>query len=124
MTGAAAVADKNSHSIKITAASPALAQKAVDALTSAGFYGESSDAKIHVTALSAPDSKVESLQLSGLHLCCGKCVSSFNQVVGKVPGVTGTNAEKDADSVVIKGNFSPQEVAKALNAAGFTAKID
>jgi len=124
VTGAVAAADKASHSIKITASSPAAAQKAVDALTAAGFYGESSDPKIHVTAMSAPDATVQSLKLSGVHLCCNKCVSSINEVLAKVHGVTKTTAAKDVDSFEIQGNFNPQEVAKALNVAGFTARVE
>ena len=46
------------------------------------------------------------------------------KAVARVHGVTGTTASKNADSFEIKGDFNAQEVVKALNAAGFTAKID
>ncbi len=124
VTGASAAADKASHSVKITASSVATAQKAVDALVAAGFYGESSDPKIHVTALTVPEGNVQSLKLSGAHLCCNKCVAAVNKAVAQVHGVTGTTASKDSDSFEITGDFNAQEVVKALNSAGFTAKID
>jgi copper chaperone CopZ len=122
--GASAAADKASRTIKITASSQASAQKAVDALVAAGFYGEPSDPKIQMGAVTAPDAHVHSLKVSGVHLCCNKCVSTVNKTVAKVPGVKGTTASKDADSYEITGDFNAREAVNALTAAGFAAKVD
>jgi len=124
VTGASASPDKASHSIKITAPDRATAQKAVDALTAAGYYGQPSDAGIHLAQTSAPNSNVQSLKVSGVHLCCKKCVNAVNQAVTKVKGVTGTTAAKDAESYEILGNFNAKDVINALNAAGFSAKVE
>jgi len=48
--GATAVADKTARTIAITAADAATVQKAADALVKAGFYGESSDASVKMSA--------------------------------------------------------------------------
>jgi len=124
VTGASAAADKASHSIKITAFTVATAQKAVDALVAAGFYGEPSDAKIHVAAMVAPEGNVHTLKLSDAHLCCDKCVAAVNKAVTAVHGVVGTTAAKDADSYEITGDFNAREVVAALNAAGFAAQVN
>ncbi|HZZ56949.1 MAG TPA: heavy-metal-associated domain-containing protein [Opitutaceae bacterium] len=122
--GASIDANKDARTISITASNRATAQKAVDALVDAGFFGTASDPAIHVTAPSGDDKTVTNLTVSGVHLCCKGCVSDLNKAVGKVKGVTGTTAEKDADSFQISGTFNEQEVIKALHAAGFAAQID
>jgi len=124
VTGATAAADKTAHTITITAASEATAQKAVDALVAAGFYGQPSDANIKIAATTVAEGNVHSLKLSGAHLCCNKCVAMVNKAVAQVHGVAGTTASKDSDSFEITGDFNASEVVKALNTAGFAAKID
>jgi copper chaperone CopZ len=123
--GASVDADKGSKAITITATDAATAQKAVDALISAGYSGTPSDAQIHVAApANLPGGQVQSLTLSNVHLCCKKCVTLFNQAALKVSGVKATTAAKDADSFVITGNFNAQDVITALHVAGFSAKVD
>jgi copper chaperone CopZ len=124
VSGASAEADKTAQTVKITASSLATAQKAVDALVAAGFYGQPSDAAIHLNQGAVPSGTVHSLSVSGVHLCCNKCVSSVNKAVAKVSGVTGTTAAKDADSFEITGNFDAKAAIDALNAAGFSAKVN
>jgi copper chaperone CopZ len=123
-SGATANIDRKKHEIKISAADQATAQKAVDALVSAGFYGKPSDSAIHLADTSAPSGEVHGLKVSGVHLCCKSCVKAVNGAVAKVSGVTGTTAQKDSDSFEIQGDFNAQDVIAALHAAGFSAKVD
>lgn len=122
--GASVTANKDTRSMVITANSEATAQKTVDALVAAGFYGTSSDPAIRVIAPSGDDKTVTNLKVSGVHLCCNHCVSDLNKAVAKVKGVTGTTAEKEADSFQISGTFNEREVIDALHAAGFSAQIE
>ncbi|HEY3755007.1 MAG TPA: heavy-metal-associated domain-containing protein [Opitutaceae bacterium] len=115
--------DKDTRTIKISASSQAAAQKAVNALVDGGFYGESSDPAIKVPSITGADKTVNGLKVSGVHLCCNHCVSDLNKTVGKVKGVTGTTAEKDADSFEIQGNFNAKDVVAALHTAGFAAQV-
>jgi copper chaperone CopZ len=60
-------------------------QKAADALVAGGYFGKSSDAKIKLDDhTGAKGKKVKSLQVSGVHLCCGKCVESVDEAVKTV----------------------------------------
>jgi copper chaperone CopZ len=67
---------------------------------------------------------VGSLTVNNVHLCCDKCVKAVNTAMAKVSGVTGTTAAKDADSFQITGNFDAKAAVDALNAAGFSAKVN
>jgi copper chaperone CopZ len=121
--GATVVADKDAGTVTITAPDEATAKKAVTAVAKAGYFGKSDNEKIKVDATKADDTKVASLKVTGLHLCCGKCVKAFDGAVKKVDGVTGHTAENKSSEATISGNFSPKAVVAALNAAGLNAEI-
>src|SRR5260221_8646313 len=75
VSGASAASDADAHTVTITASDDATAQKAVDALVAAGYYGKSENAAIKVKAdTGAKDAKVSSLTINDVHLCCPKCV--------------------------------------------------
>ena len=121
--GVTAKADMDEGTVDLTGPDTATVQKAVDALTAAGYYGKSSDASIKVNATTgAKDQKVQSLQVEGVHLCCGKCVKSVNTALGSVPGVTANTAAKGAKTFTVTGDFNDKEVFTALQKAGLTGK--
>jgi copper chaperone CopZ len=121
--GVTAKADMDEGTVDLTGPDTATVQKAVDALTAAGYYGKSSDAGIKVNAdTGAKNQKVQSLQVEGVHLCCGKCVKSVNTALSSVAGVTANTAAKGARSFTVTGDFNDQEVFAALQKAGLTGK--
>lgn len=123
VAGVTAEADMDEGTVSLVGPDTATVQKAVDALTAAGFYGKSSDDSIKVNAdPGAKDQKVQSLQVEGVHLCCGKCVKSVNEALSSVPGVTTNTAAKGAKSFTVTGNFNDKEVFTALQKAGLTGK--
>jgi len=123
VSGATAVSDADAGTVTLTAADAATVQKAVDALTAAGYFGKSEDAAIKVDASTgAKDAKVTSLTVSGVHLCCPKCVKAVNAALADVDGVTSNTAVKNAETFEIKGDFKPTEVFSALQKAGLTGK--
>jgi len=123
VAGATAVSDRDAETVTITAADEATAQKAVNALTAAGYFGVSNNAAIKVDAATgATDAKVQSLTVSDVHLCCGKCVKAVNAALAKVPGVKANTAVKEATSFEVTGDFKPTEVFSALQDAGLTGK--
>ena len=124
VTGATSETDKDGGSVTIKAADTATAQKAVDALIAAGYFGTASDSQIKVKAhAGAKKANVQSLKLSGVHLCCGKCVTAVNDAVSKVAGVKANTAAKGAETFEVTGDFSPKEVVGALNKVGLTGKV-
>jgi len=123
VTGAKAQSDKDAGTVTINAPDKATVQKAVDALVSAGYFGASSDPAIKVTSNSgAKNGKVQTLKVTGVHLCCGKCVTSVTEALSKVPGVKGNTATKGAESFEVTGDFSPKDAFAELNKAGLSGK--
>jgi len=122
--GANAVVNKDEHMITLTGPDKATVQKSVDALVAAGYFGKSSDAGIKLAAnTGAKGEKVQTLKLEGVHLCCGKCVSTVDKAVKSVSGVKEHTAVKNAKSFEVTGDFNDKEVVDALHNAGLTGKV-
>lgn len=119
--GATSSSDKASGTVTITAPDQAAVQKAANAVVAAGYFGTSSDPAIKIEAKSgAKKGKVSSLKVSGVHLCCDKCVKGMNEALSTVPGVKGNTAVKGAESFEVTGEFKAKAVFTALNKAGFS----
>lgn len=65
-----------------------------------------------------------SVKITGVHLCCGKCVTAAEKAVTSA-GATGT-ADKETKTVTIKAadDAAAQKAADALVAAGFFGASD
>lgn len=123
--GANTSVDKDAGTVELSAPDNATLQKAADALTAAGYFGKSSDAKIKLNAESgAKGKKVESLKVNGVHLCCDKCVKAVNKALQSVPGVESHTAKKGVDSFEVNGNFNDAKVFAALQEAGLTGTVE
>jgi periplasmic mercuric ion binding protein len=121
--GVTAAADMDEGTVSLTGPDAATVQKGVDALTSAGYFGQSSDPALKVNAATgATGQTVQSLQVEGVHLCCGKCINAVNTALASVTGVTANTAAKGAKSFTVTGDFNDQEVFAALQKAGLTGK--
>jgi hypothetical protein len=124
VSGAKDTCDKDAGTVSITAADEATAQKAVDALVAAGYFGTSDNAAIKVSsATGAKDGKVSSLTVKDVHLCCPKCVKAVNAALANVSGATSNTAAKNVPSFDIKGDFNPSDVFAAFQKAGLTGKV-
>lgn len=124
VSGVTADADMDNDSINLSGPDTATVQKAVDALTGAGYYGKSGNPDIKVNGeTGAKDVKVKSLQVEDVHLCCGKCVKSVNAALENVPGVTANTATKGAKSFTISGDFNEKDAMAALQKAGLTGRV-
>ena len=67
--------------------------------------------------------KVKSLTLTNVHNCCGACTKAIKDSLKKVEGVNGDTVKAKADTFEVTGDFDAEAVIKALNAAGFHAKM-
>lgn len=124
VSGASAEVNADEETVTVKAADAATAQKAVDALVAAGYFGKSDNAAIKVAdTTGAKDAKVASMVVENVHLCCGKCVTAVAKAVEKVPGVSGHTAVKGVKTFEVKGDFSPKAVFAAIHAAGLTGKV-
>jgi copper chaperone CopZ len=121
--GITASASQDDGTVTLTGADQATVQKAADALVAAGYYGKSSDSAIKMKAQTgAKNQKVKSLEIEGVHLCCGKCVKAVSTALGEVSGVTGNTATKGAKSFVVNGDFNDKDVFTALQKAGLSGQ--
>ena len=121
--GATASVDKDAGSVSLTGPNTATVQKAANALVAAGYFGTSSDSKIKIhDKTGAKGTKAQSLQVSGVHLCCGKCVTAVDGALKSVSGVKSHTAVKGAKSFEVTGNFNDKEVFSALQKAGLTGR--
>ena len=122
--GVTGACDQKAGTVTLTAKDDAAAQKALDALAAGGFHGttDSKDLKIKDDS-GASKGKVKALTLEGVHNCCGACNKAITAAVGKVAGVTGNTAKAKSDTFEVTGEFDAEELVKALNAAGYHAKV-
>ena len=122
--GLTATVDEDAETVTLTGADAATVQKGADALVAAGYFGKSSDANVKLAAdTGAKGSKVKTLKLQGVHLCCGKCVTAVDKAVKSVPGVKEHTAKKNAESFEVTGDFNDKEIFDALQKAGLTGKV-
>src|ERR1051325_1155295 len=75
--GATAQCDKDAGKITVTAADAAGAQKAVDALCAAGYFGKATGATMKDDS-GAPAGNLKNASVSGIHNCCKKCTTAIN----------------------------------------------
>ena len=122
--GVKGACDQKARTVTITAADAKAAQKAVDALTAAGFHGTPSSKDVTIKDDSgATAGKVKSLTVSGAHNCCAQCCKAIKATVGAVPGVKADTAKPKANTFEVTGDFDAAALVKALNDAGFHVKV-
>ena len=116
--------DMEKRTVALTARDDAAAQKALDAIAAAGFYGSTDHEQWAMKPVSSIlRGKVKSLKVSGIHNCCGPCCEAIKGAIATVDGVTGDTARPRATSFEVTGNFSAAHLVRALNSAGFSARV-
>jgi periplasmic mercuric ion binding protein len=116
--------DMENGTVALTAGDDAAAQKALDVLAAAGFYGSTDNQKLTMKAVSdVPQGKVKSLKVSGIHNCCGACCEAIKEAIVTVDGVIGDTAKPGATTFEVIGDFDAAALVTALNAAGFSAQV-
>lgn len=122
--GVTGVCDQNGRKITIIAPDSSTAQKALDALAAGGFHGDTGDKALAIKEDSgAVSGKVSKLEIKGIHNCCSTCTKDIKNVLKKVEGVKGDTVVTRKSSFEITGDFDPVQIIKALNDAGYHAKV-
>ena len=118
---ASVAVDQDANTVTLTGPDAATVQKAADALVAAGYFGKSDNDSVKINAdTGAKNTKVQSLKIKGVHLCCGKCVKAVNEALSSVPGVQANTAAKGAKEFEVTGDFNDKDVFDALQKAGLT----
>lgn len=113
---------QEAKTIEITAESDEAAQKAVDALAAAGFYGTTDSDKIKYKDVAVPEGEVARLEIAGVHNCCGACANALKKAVA-IDGVTGNTIKAKETAFVVEGKFNAKQLVKALLDAGFYVQV-
>jgi periplasmic mercuric ion binding protein len=124
VTGVTGTCDQKAKTVTIVGTDDAAVQKALDALGTAGYYGETASKTLTIKpSPDVPAGKVTTLSLSNAHNCCGQCNASIKKAVKSVSGVTGDTAKAKTAKFDVTGDFEAAAVIKALNDAGFQAQV-
>ena len=120
-------ADQDSGTVKFQATDAKAAAAGLKAIAGAGLYGS---ATYEGKKIDVPTAKIDakavsdSLTLTGVHLCCGTCVSASSDALKKVTGVSEVEADQDNGSLTVKGKqINVAQLFEALHGAGFHGNI-
>ncbi len=104
------------------------AEAAVNALAAGGFYGTATfgSEAVPFPDAGAKNAKGNSVTVTGVHLCCGRCVKDAEEALTSVDGIASSNIEIDRAARTItvkKDGLDAAKVIGALNDAGFYGKV-
>jgi len=123
ITGAKVECDRPAKTVTVTAPDIQTAQKTLDALADAGFHGKVDGTEVAFKPVDVRPGKVEKLELSGLHNCCGQCAKILKATLKDVEGVTSDTIKAKEGSFAVEGNFEAAKVVEALLNAGFHVTV-
>lgn len=118
-------------SVTFTASNDGAAQKALDKLTAAGFWGtiESKTIRLNddsgtVLPPKAKPVKISSGTWKGAHNCCDGCNKKLKESIKAVEGVTEDDCAPNKATFIVKGEYNPADLIKAIHDAGYHAKLE
>lgn len=56
-------------------------------------------------------------------MSCGGCEESVEDALRGLPGVTDAEADNETDTVTVEGDASDDDIAAAVEDAGYTVKV-
>lgn len=122
--GASAACDQDAGTVTITATGETTAQKALDALTKAGYFGTIDAKGLTIKPVSGvPSGNVKAINLTNSHNCCRSCSNAIQKAVKSVPGVSGNTVKPKQADFEVTGDFDAAALIKALNDAGFQVQV-
>ena len=62
-------------------------------------------------------------QISVEGMSCGGCEQNVETKLGDLPGVTSVEADNESDTVTVEGDASEEDIAAAVEDAGYTPKV-
>lgn len=124
--GVKCTASKEDRTTLLTASNPKVLQEALDAIAAAGFYGTVDNNEVEFKPIAFKEGNVQKLEVAHIHNCCMACTDAIKAAIEPITGVKSNTLKNKKTSFVVEGDFSPDEVVKAIQAAGFypTLKTD
>ena len=122
--GVSLKADTDAETVTLTSSDKSKLQKAANAMAEGGYFGVSENSDIKpVAKTGAKGEMVKSLNVGGVHLCCGGCVEAVDRAIKSTPGATDHTAKKNSTTFVVNGNFNDQKFFEALQKEGLSGKV-
>jgi copper chaperone CopZ len=119
--------DRKAKSTTFTAQDRKASQAAIQALADAGFCGEATvgDEQLEYPKLDVKEgTKSDTVSLTGVHLCCGACVSGAKIAVKDVAGISQVKADQDNGTLELVGkSIDVRTAMEALRKHGFYTTI-
>ena len=124
--GVKCTASKEDRTALLTASNLKVLQEALDAIAATGFYGTVDNNEVEFKPIAFKDGNVQKLEVAHIHNCCMACTDAIKAAIEPIAGVKSNTLKNKQTSFVVEGDFSPDEVVKAIQAAGFypTLKTD
>lgn len=89
----------------------------------AGFYGTTDHERLQMKKPGGSKTEYEALDVTGIHVCCGKCEKAVKSALKNVPGIEEDTVEKEKSSFKVSGKkITIADLNKALNDVGLNAK--
>jgi copper chaperone CopZ len=118
--GVTSKTNQDEQSTVLTASNPKDLQKAIDEIAAAGFHGKIDNPDVAFKPIEFKEGEnVRKLEVAHIHNCCKMCTDAIKGAIEAVPGVKSNTVKNKEVSFVVEGDFSPAEVVKAIQEAGF-----
>jgi copper chaperone CopZ len=89
----------------------------------AGFYGTTDHERLKMKKAGGSTKEYEALDVTGIHICCGKCEKAVKAALKEVPGIEEDTMEKGKSSFKVSGKkITIADLNKALNGVGLNAR--
>ncbi len=116
-------ADVMTKTVGFTAKDDKAAEAGIKALAKHGFFGQAKHAGKKLDFPSAGAKKGEKanqIDLYGVHLCCGACVTGAKKALENIGGLSAIEIDRAAGKITLKGaGMETTKAIEALNAGGF-----
>lgn len=122
-----AAADQNTKTVSFKAEDEKAAKAGLEALAKAGFHGTATLDKKEIKFPSADvkkGTKSNIVTVTGVHLCCGACVTGVKKALENVKGVAKMDIDREGKSVTATGtDIDTAEFLDALYKGGYHGEL-
>ncbi len=115
--------DKDAETVTFKGETGQAVEDALFKVHEAGFYGTTDHELLQMKKPGGSTKEYETLDVAGVHICCGKCEKAIKNALKEIPGIEEHTVEKGESSFKVSGEkISIADLNKALNKAGLNAR--
>lgn len=117
------VFDKDAETVTFKGETGQAVEDALFKVHEAGFYGTTDHERLKMKKPGGSTKEYEELNVTGIHVCCGKCEKAIKSALKEVPGIEDDTLEKGKSSFKVSGKkITIADLNKALNGVGLNAR--